>query len=191
MSAFAFAISLGAQSLVKDVINGFFTLIDGNVIVGDVVTIGNYSGTVESLSIRAIFLRHSTGALQRIPFSEISNIINSSRDYAILPIDIATSYRTDIGHVYEALKRTGEEMVNDITFGKMILEPLTISGIDKFADNAVHVMANFKIKPAFRDTFTREFNRRLKIHMDAANIQPPITFNEQWALPKASHEHTP
>jgi small-conductance mechanosensitive channel len=184
MSAFAFAISLGAQSLVKDVINGFFTLIDGNIIVGDVVTIGNHSGTVESLSIRAIFLRHSTGALQRIPFSEISSIINNSRDYAVLPIDVAISYRTDIGHIYDALKRAGEEMVNDAAFSKMVLEPLTISGIDKFTDNAVHVMANFKIKPEFRDTFTREFNRRLKIHMDAANIQPPITFSEQWALPK-------
>ena len=119
------------------------------IIVGDVVTVGNHSGTVESLSIRAIFLRHSTGALQRIPFSEISSIINNSRDYAVLPIDVAISYRTDIGHIYDALKRTGEEMVNDAAFSKMVLEPLTISGIDKFTDNAVHVMANFKIKPEF------------------------------------------
>jgi len=63
MSAFAFAISLGSQSLVKDIINGFFTLIDGNIVVGDTVTIGNYSGVVESLSIRAIMVRHETGAL--------------------------------------------------------------------------------------------------------------------------------
>ena len=75
-------------------------------------------------------------------------------------------------------------MANDAAFGKMILEPLTISGIDKFADNAVHVMANLKIKPDPRDKFIREFNRRLKIHMDAAGIQPPIVFSEQWAYPK-------
>lgn len=184
MSAFAFAISLGSQSLVKDIINGFFTLIDGNIVVGDTVTIGNYSGVVESLSIRAIILRHKTGALQRIPFSEVSSIINKSRDYTVLPIDVATSYRTNIGSVYDALMRTGEEMANDAAFGKMILEPLTISGIDKFADNAVHVMANLKIKPDPRDKFIREFNRRLKIHMDAAGIQPPIVFSEQWASPK-------
>ena len=180
MSAFAFALSLGSQSLVKDIINGFFALIDGSFAVGDVVTIGSHTGTVETLSLRAITLRHGNGFLQTIPFSEVGNIINRSRDYTYVPIDIATSYKTDIGKVYEALTLAVEEMKKDSTFGKMILEPLTLSGIDRFAENAVYVSATIKIKPDPNNRFGRELNRRLKIHMDALGITPPIAFQEVW-----------
>lgn len=180
MSAFALAVSLGAQSLVKDIINGFFTLVDGRFAVGDIVTVGNYTGTVESLSLRAMTLRHSTGYLQAIPFSEVGNIINRSRDYTIVPIELATSYKTKIGVVYEALDKAAEDMKADPTFGKMILEPLSISGIDRFGENAVHVSASIKVTPDPKNYFVREFNRRLKIHMDALGITPPIAFQEEW-----------
>jgi small-conductance mechanosensitive channel len=180
MSAFALAISLGAQSLVKDVINGFFALIDGSFAVGDVVTIGAYTGAVESLSLRAITLRHGSGYLQTIPFSEVGSIINKSRHYNVVPIDVATSYKTEIGNIYEALTKAAEDIANDPVFGKMILEPLSVSGVDRFTDNAVHVSASIKILPDPSNNFAREFNRRLKIHMDALNIIPPISFYEPW-----------
>lgn len=180
MSAFAFAISLGSQSLVKDIINGFFALIDGSFAVGDVVTVGAYTGAVESLSLRAITLRHNTGFLQTIPFSEVGSIINKSRNYNVVPIDVATSYKTKIGSVHEALTRTAEDMGNDPVFGKMILEPLSVSGVDRFADNAVHVSASIKILPDPNNYFAREFNRRLMIHLDALKISPPIAFQEAW-----------
>ncbi len=180
MSAFAFAISLGSQSLVKDIINGFFALIDGSFAVGDVVSVGAYTGTVESLSLRAITLRHSTGFLQTIPFSEVGSIINKSKNYNVIPIDVATSYKTNIGSVHEALTKAAEDMGNDPHFGKMILEPIKVSGIDRFADNAVHVIASIKILPDPNNYFAREFNRRLKLHMDALKIIPPISFQEPW-----------
>ncbi|MBM3632438.1 MAG: mechanosensitive ion channel family protein [Alphaproteobacteria bacterium] len=184
MSAFAFAISLGSQSLVKDIINGFFALVDGSFSVGDVVTVGAHTGAVESLSLRAITLRHRDGSLQKIPFSEVGNIINRSRDYTVVPIDIATSHKTKISTVYEAISLAIEEMSKDPTFGKMILEPLSISGVDRFAENAVHVSASIKITPDPNNTFVRDLNRRLKIHMDALGIAPPISFQEEWVKDK-------
>jgi len=180
MSAIAFAVSLGAQSLVKDIINGFFALIDGSFAVGDVVTVGTHTGSVESLSLRALTLRHKDGSLQTIPFSEVGNIINRSRDYTLVPIDIATSYKTSIGSVYEALTKTIDEMAQDPIYGKMILEPLSFSGIDRFVENAVHVSASIKIKPDPYNYFGRELNRRFKIHMDLLGIAPPIAFQEVW-----------
>lgn len=180
MSAFALAISLGAQSLVKDIINGFFALIDGSFAVGDVVTIGSYTGAIESLSLRAITLRHGTGFLQTIPFSEVGSIINKSRNYNVIPIDVATSYKTEIGSVHEALIKAAEDMANDPIFGKMILGPLSVSGVDRFADTAVHVSASIKILPDPHNNFAREFNRRLKTHMDDLKIVPPIAFQEPW-----------
>ena len=186
MSAFALAISLGAQSLVKDVINGFFALIDGSFAVGDVVTIGTYTGAVESLSLRAITLRHGSGYLQTIPFSEVGNIINKSRHYNVVPIDVATSYKTEIGNIYEALNKAAEDVTNDPVFGKMILGPLSVSGVDRFTDTAVHVSASIKILPDPHNNFAREFNRRLKIHMDALDIIPPISFQEPWKIKSSS-----
>lgn len=180
MSAFAFAISLGSQSLVKDIINGFFALIDGSFAVGDVVTIGSYTGAIESLSLRAITLRHGTGFLQTIPFSEVGSIINKSRNYNVVLIDVATSYKTEIGSVHEALIKAAEDMANDPIFGKMILGPLSVSGVDRFADTAVHVSASIKILPDPHNNFAREFNRRLKAHMDALKIIPPTSFQEPW-----------
>jgi small-conductance mechanosensitive channel len=180
MSAFAFAISLGSQSLVKDIINGFFALIDGSFAVGDVVTVGAYTGAVESLSLRAITLRHGTGFLQTIPFSEVGSIINKSRNYNVVPIDVATSYKTEIGTVHEALTKAAEDMATHPVFGKMILEPLSVSGVDRFADTAVHISASIKILPDPHNNFAREFNRRLKIHMDALKIIPPTSFQEPW-----------
>lgn len=180
MSAFALAISLGSQSLVKDIINGFFALVDGSFAVGDVVTIGAHTGTVEALSLRAITLRHRDGSLQTIPFSEVGNIINRSRDYMVVPIDVATSYKTKVSKVYEALTLAAEEMALEPTFGKMILEPLSFSGVDRFAENSVHVSASIKITPDPNNAFAREFNRRLKIHLDALGVAPPIAFQERW-----------
>lgn len=180
MSAFAFAVSLGSQSLVKDVINGFFALIDGSFSVGDVVTVGAHTGTVESLSLRAITLRHHNGFLQTIPFSEVGNIINQSRDYTLIPLDIAISHKAQMGSVYEALTKAGDEIARDPVFGAMILEPLSVSGIDRFSDNAVHVSASIKITPDPRRSFARELNRRLKVHMDRLGIAPPISFQEPW-----------
>lgn|GEM_PF-1479775 len=181
MSAFALAISLGAQNLVKDVINGFFALIDGSFAAGEVVTVGPHTGSVESLSLRALTLRHGDGSLQVIPFSEVGNIINRSRDYTIVPISVVTSYKTRIGKVYDALNKAAQEIGDDPIFGKMILEPLSISGIDRFAETAVYVSASIKIVPDPKNYFIREFNRRLKTHLDVLGIMPPIAFQEKWA----------
>jgi hypothetical protein len=101
-----------------------------------------------------------------------------------VPIDVATSYKTKIGKVYEALSDAFAEMSTDPFFGKMILEPLSVSGIDRFAENAVHVSASIKITPDPYNKFAQEFNRRLKIQLDALNISPPIAFQEEWSKDK-------
>lgn len=72
-------------------------------------------------------------------------------------------------------------MAQDPRFGKMILEPLTFSGVDRFAENSVHVSASIKITPDPNNYFAREFNRRLKTHMDALGVTPPIAFQEEWS----------
>lgn len=169
------AISLGAQSLVKDIINGVLTLMEGNIAVGEVVTIGANTGTVESLSLRSVVLRHATGAIQTIPFSEVTSIINKSRDYSFYSINFAVPHRTDPTRAVDLLNHTYEDVKKDPEFGKMILDQMVITGIDQISDTGIVISGFIKIKPDPRNRFGRTFNKYLQQRMEEADIYPPAS----------------
>ena len=173
ISVIGIAISLGAQSLVKDLINGILTLMEGNIAVGEVVVVGAHTGTVESLSLRGISLRHGTGALQTIPFSEVTNIINKSRDYAVIPIELQVSYGVDLESVGAVLQQAYDRLKADPAFAHMIIEPLSIAGIDKFTDNGVSIVGSIKTKPDSRNQVARAFNGILKQLIEQEKLFPP------------------
>ncbi|MBI1954708.1 MAG: mechanosensitive ion channel [Proteobacteria bacterium] len=170
---FGLAVSFGAQSLVKDLINGVITLTENNIAIGDVVQIGQYVGTIEKISLRSLFLRHANGSLQTIPFSEVHNIINKSRDYTSFLVDLAVSYGSDLTKIYKILKETSDEMAKDPTFSNIMVEDIKIFGIDRFTENAVHVTALIKTVPDPRNYFGREFNYRLKQKLDKEGLFAP------------------
>ncbi len=169
------AISLGAQSLVKDIINGILTLMEGNIAVGEVVTIGANTGTVESLSLRSIVLRHFNGALQTIPFSEVTNIINKSRDYTSYSINFAVPHRTDLTRALELLNQAFSDIKADTEFGKMILADLAVTGIDTISDTGVTITGSIRIKPDPKNRFGRAFNKYLQQRMSQAELYPPAS----------------
>jgi small conductance mechanosensitive channel len=169
------AISLGAQSLVKDIINGILTLMEGNIAVGEVVTIGANTGTVESLSLRSVVLRHFSGALQTIPFSEVTNIINKSRDYTSYGINFAIPHHTDQTRAIEVLNLAFNDIKADTTFGTMILADMVITGVDMISDTGITITGFVRIKPDPGNRFGRAFNRYLQQRMDQANLYPPAS----------------
>lgn len=171
----AFAVSWGSQSLVKDLINGFLNLMEGNVVVGEVITIGNFTGTVESLSLRSLSLRHSNGSLQNIPFSEVNSIINKSRNYTSVPIEISVPFHTDIGAVHKVLLSAYSDICKDPVFGRLIIDPLTISGIEKFSDNGFVISGTIKVRPDPKAKFLKAFNNYLKARIEQDNILPPAS----------------
>jgi moderate conductance mechanosensitive channel len=171
VSVLGLAISLGCQNLVKDVINGFLTLMEGVISVGELVKLGENTGTIEAISLRGLKLRHGSGALQTIPFSEITSIINLSRDYSVIPIQLSLPFRTDIGQVSELLSAAFDDIKNDSRFSSMILEPLQIRGIEKFSTNAVLLSAVIKVRPDPSAHFAQEFNRFLKERMNQARLE--------------------
>ncbi|AIK97120.1 mechanosensitive ion channel family protein [Candidatus Odyssella acanthamoebae] len=167
------AISLGAQSLVKDIINGVLTLMEGNIAVGETITIGASTGTVESLSLRSIVLRHGDGAIQTIPFSEVNNIINRSRDYTSFSVNLLVPHKANIVEAQAILQHTFNAISKDPLFGKMIIEPLAISGIDKITDTGINITGSIKIKPDPSNRFAKAFNIYLQKQMEAADLYPP------------------
>lgn len=167
------ALGFGSQTLVKDLITGIFMLLEDAVAVGDSVTLGSQSGTVEALSIRAIRLRDFRGNVHTIPFSAVSTVINMGRDYGYAVLDIGVSYREDTDAVVAVMREVGDELQNDPEFAFQILEPLEVQGINEFQASSVVIRARIKTLPLKQWGITREYNRLLKKRFDAEGIEMP------------------
>lgn len=168
------AVGFGAQSLVKDLITGLFIVLEDTLAVGDVVALGNASGLVESITARSIRLRDLSGSVHTIPFSEVNRVVNMTKDFSYAVFDIGVAYREDVDEVIEVVKALGAELQADPKFGPLILEPLEVLGLDRFADSAVILRARFKTRPIEQWNVTREFNRRLKRRFDELGIEIPF-----------------
>ena len=167
------AIGFGAQTLVKDIITGAFILFEDSISVGDYVTVGGLSGTVEGITIRTIRLRDSRGTVHTVPFSAIDTVTNMTKDFAYHVAEVGVAYREDVDEVTELLREIGEEMQNDPTIGKDLLEPITIDGVDSLADSAVVVRARLKTVAGSQWRIKRAFNGLVKKRFDARGIEIP------------------
>lgn len=168
------AIGFGAQSLVKDVITGFFMLFEDTFAVGDVVDLGGNAGVVEAISIRTVRLRDLSGTVHMIPYGDVSRVMNLTKDFSFAVFDIGIAYRESVDQVIEVVKQLGAEMKEDPTYGAVILEPLEILGVNEFADSAVIIKARIKTKPIKQWMVLREFNRRMKNRFDELGIEIPF-----------------
>lgn len=147
LSILGLAFSIGSQTLVKDFINGLITLIEGNIAVGDYVTIKGNKGFVETMSLRCIHLRHSTGELETIPFSEITHVTNHSRDFSIPILSCTVAYGTDIKLVESCFYEVYKVMKKDPDFSSCIQSDLRMAGVSKISQGGVTIDAYVKIAP--------------------------------------------
>lgn len=168
------AIGFAGQSIVKDVINGFFILLWDQIRVGDVVQTAGKGGLVENINLKMTVLRDLSGDVHFIPNGNIDVVTNMTKDYSRYVLDIGVAYREDVDEVMEIVKEIDEELRKDPQFKKDILEPVEILGLDKFADSAIVIKARIKTKPIRQWAVGREFNRRLKKKFDQRNIEIPF-----------------
>jgi small conductance mechanosensitive channel len=168
------AIGFGAQNLVKDVINGFFILLENQIRVGDVVQIAGKSGLVEKVNLKMTVLRDLHGTVHYVPNGNIDLVSNMTKDFSRYVFDIGVAYREDVDEVMEVIKEVDEELRNDPSFKDSILEPIEVLGLDKFDDSAVVIRARTKTKPIKQWEVGREFNRRLKKKFDERDIEIPF-----------------
>lgn len=168
------AVGFGAQSLVKDVISGFFILLDDQIRVGDVVEVAGKSGLVERVNLRVTVLRDLAGAVHFVPNGNIDVVTNMTKDFSHYVMNIGVAYREDIDEVMSVLREIDEEMRRDEAFSIDMLEPIDILGVDQFADSAVIVKARLKTRPIQQWRVGREFNRRMKKRFDELDIEIPF-----------------
>lgn len=168
------AVGFGAQHIVRDLLAGFFILLEDQIRVGDVVEIAGKGGLVENVNLRMTILRDLAGNVHYVRNGEIGVVTNMTKDYSRYVFDIGVAYRENIDEVVEIMKAVDEELRADPAFKDLILAPLEVLGLDKFADSAIIIKARTTTKPIQQWTVGREFNRRLKKKFDELNIEIPF-----------------
>jgi len=168
------AVGFGAQNLVRDVISGFFLILEDQIRVGDVAQINGTGGTVEAIKLRTTILRDMNGTVHIFPNGEIKAVANMTKEFSYYVINVGIAYKENVDSVMEVLKAIGTELEQAPEFGIFILDPLEILGVDDFGNSQVTIKIRIKTKPLKQWVVGRELRRRIKNTFDSKGIVIPF-----------------
>jgi moderate conductance mechanosensitive channel len=168
------AIGFGAQNLVKDLVSGFFLILENQVRVGDVAIINGTGGLVEAISFRTIVLRDEAAVVHVFPNGSVTTLSNMTKDWSAYVISVNVAFKEDPDRVVDVMRRVAEEMYAEPNYRAVMLDSIEIFGVDNFTEAAVIIKARLKTMPLQQFTTGREYRRRLKKAFDAAGIEMPI-----------------
>lgn len=158
---FGLALSFGSQSLVRDIISGLFYMWDDAFRVGEYIDTGRLKGTVETLGIRSLKLRHHNGPLHTIPYGQLGAVTNQSRDYTTLKFNLRFEPGTDVELVRRTAKQIGLAMQDEPDIASEVILPLKLQGIAEVADSAVVLRFKFTARPVKPSWIQREYLKRM------------------------------
>lgn len=165
------AIGFGAQTLVHDVITGFFILMENQYDLGDTVKVGGVRGTVELMTLRRTVLRDADGTVHTIPNSEIKIVSNLTRDWTQVMLHVAVDYNEPTDEVIAVLKQATMEVKNDPAFAEAIVADPEVPGIERVAAGEVDYLVIVKTRPADQFRVSREMRRKIKDCFEKNNIK--------------------
>lgn len=177
------AIGFGAQTLVKDVITGFFILLEGQLRVGDIVRINGLEGVVEVVTLRYVRLRDATGAVHYISNGNVSQVSNLTKGYSYFSFSLTLRYEEDPERVSAVIQQIGHDMRADAHWHEEMIEDLELLGIDALNEHGYVLRGRIKTQPSRHLGVGREFNRRLQQRFRAEGIdlafRPPTVLLER------------
>jgi len=165
------AIGFGAQTLVKDVINGFFILVEDQFEVGDTIRAAGVSGTVEEITMRRTILRDSDGTLHIVPNGAIQIVSNTTRDWSQVTLHISADYSENSDRVVEVLTEVAKEIYDDPAFKDDVVAEPQVPGIERVRGNEVDYLMLAKVRPGKQYNIARELRRRIKVCFEKNNIR--------------------
>lgn len=168
------AIGFGAQELVRDLITGFFILLEDQIRTGDVAIINGTGGLVEKIELRTITIRDFSGVVHIFQNGKINTLSNMTKEWSAMVFDVGVAYKEDPETVMKIMSQVGDNLQKDPKFGNMILEPIEVFGLDQFGDSALIIKARIKTKPIQQWTVGREYRKCLKKAFDQHNIEIPF-----------------
>ncbi len=165
------AIGFGAQNLVRDVISGFFLILEDQVRVGDIARINGVTGMIEEVNLRTIVLRDGEGAVYVFPNGTITLLANLSKQFSNAIVDLRVPYSEDLEQVFAAIRDAGQAMQQDPEWAPVVLAPIEVVGVESIADGAATVRARFKTQPLNQGSVSNELRRRLLTMVAARGIR--------------------
>jgi moderate conductance mechanosensitive channel len=167
------AVGFGAQSLVKDMINGIFILVDNQYSKGDVVTLAGMVGVVEDINLRRTVLRDLDGTVHFIPHSNIEVASNWTMEYSRINLNIGVAYESDLDHVIEVINRVGKELAEDPMYAQKFKTPPHVLRVDNFGDSSIDIKVIGDTLPLEQWALMGELRLRLKRVFDDEGIVIP------------------
>ena len=173
VSVFGLAVGFGAQSLIKDVFTGFFILLEDQYGVGDVISVNNglLGGGVEKLNLRVTALRALDGTLHIIPNSQILTVSVSTKDWSQVVAAVEITPEADLSRALDVLSGVCSALHADPEWNANMLGAPEVQGVSNLSGRGVELRALLKVQPKTQWALQREFNRRIKLAFDAADIE--------------------
>jgi small conductance mechanosensitive channel len=168
------AVGFGAQNLVRDIIAGFFLILENQVRVGDVAIVNGTGGLVEYVNFRTIILRDLSGVVHVFPNGTITTMSNMTSEWSAYVFDIGIAYKEDVDRVIQLMRDVGKKLKEDENFGPLMVDDVEVFGVDQFADSAVIIKGRLRTKPIKQWDVGREYRRRLKYAFDEAGVEIPF-----------------
>jgi moderate conductance mechanosensitive channel len=168
------AVGFGGQYLIRDLISGFFIILENQYRIGDVVSFDGTAGLVEDISLRMTTLRNQDGTVHHIPHGEIKKVSNLSKDFARINLNIGVAYNSDLEHVIRVVNRVGNEMAEDAVLKPNIIKPPQFLRVEDFGDSAIIIKILGETQPLMQWDLTGELRKRLKVAFDKEGIEIPF-----------------
>lgn len=174
------AVGFGAQTLVRDLLSGVFMLIEDQFGVGDVIDVGEASGTVENVSLRITRIRSVDGIVWHVPNGEIRRVGNQSQQWSRALLDVPVPYAADLTGVIALIQDVADGMAADAAWAERILSRPEVWGVERFDADAVAIRTVITTRPLEQWAVSRELRHRLKKAFDDAGIEIPFPQRTLW-----------
>ena len=174
------AVSLGAQSLIKDLIGGVLIILENQYAVGDFVTIGSASGHVERITLRTTQLRDRSGDLHIVPNGEVRVLTNQTKGWSRAVVEVGVAYEEDLEHALDVLRTSAEAFASAPTFGPSLLEPPRVIGPIGLGDSAITIRVEVKTQPGKQWEIGRELRKAVLAACDREGVSLPYPRQDVW-----------
>ena len=167
------AVGFGAQSLVKDFLSGFFILLEDQYGVGDVINLGDATGTVEDISLRVTRLRSTDGTVWFVPNGEIHRVGNTSMEWSRALIDVQVAYESDLAAVTRAIGEVAQQFAADPAWADAVLEPPEVWGVQAMGPDGLTIRLVVKTAPRQQYAVARELRGRITDRLRRDGVKGP------------------
>lgn len=184
------ALAFGAQNLMRDYFTGFMILLEDQYELGDLITIGGITGTVEKVNMRTTMLRDIEGRVHFIPNGEIKSVTNRTYVWGRAVFEVPIGFKEDVDRVMEVILEVAKAFRDDPEVGDWVTDDPVMLGVDKFTDSGVIIKFMIQTQPDKIFATRRQLLRRIKKRFDKEGIEISVPYRALVQPPSGGPDQT-